>query len=59
MNYANHELSEELVVSPPTSCFMEDSLLGSSAPPLTGTSKAPLGIGWNTSSLLQTRQELT
>ena len=43
----------------PTSCFMEDDLLGSSKPPFLGTSRVPLGIGWNTSSLWLTRLGLT
>ena len=36
---------------------MEDDLLGSSKPPFLRTSRAPLGIGWNTSSLWLTRLE--
>ena len=38
---------------------MEDNPLGSSAPPFLRTTRAPLEIGWNTSSLWLTRQELT
>ena len=43
----------------PTSCFMEDDLLGSSKPPFLRTSRAPLGIALNTSSLRLTRLVLT
>ena len=48
-----------LQVSPPTSCFMEDDLLGSSKPPFLRTSRGPLGIGWNTSSLWLSRLGLS
>ena len=42
-----------------TPCFMDDDVLGSSAPPFLGTSRARSGTGWNTSSLWLTRHELT
>ena len=45
--------------SPPTTCFLEDDLLGSSNPPFLRTSRASLGIGWKTSSLWLTRLGLT
>ena len=43
----------------PTSCFMEDGLLGSSKPPFLRTSRALWEIGWNTSSPWLTRLGLT
>ena len=45
--------------SPPTSCLMEDDLFGSSNRPFLRTSRAPFGIGCNTSSLRLTRLGLT
>ena len=43
----------------PHELFHEDDLLGSSKPPFLRTSRALLGIGWNTSSLWLTRLGLT
>ena len=43
----------------PTSCFMAEDLLASSKTPFLRTSRALLGIGWNTSSQWLTRLGLT
>ena len=43
----------------PHGCFMEDDLPCSSKHPFLRTSRAPLGIGWNTSSQWLTRLGLT